>query len=58
VLQASSLNLAVTAIILWNTVYLARAVDALRARGETLPVSNALTLSFLGTLVDGEKGSS
>ncbi len=35
--RASGLNLAVTAIILWNTVYLARAVDALRARGETLP---------------------
>jgi TnpA family transposase len=35
--RASGLNLAVTAIILWNTVYLARAVDTLRARGETLP---------------------
>ncbi len=35
--RACGLNLAVTAIILWNTVYLARAVDALRARGEILP---------------------
>jgi len=35
--RAGGLNLAVTAIILWNTVYLARAVDALRGRGEVLP---------------------
>jgi TnpA family transposase len=35
--RACGLNLAVTAIILWNTVYLARAVDALRARGEIFP---------------------
>jgi TnpA family transposase len=35
--RAGGLNLAVTAIILWNTVYLARAVDELRARGEILP---------------------
>ena len=35
--RASGLNLAVTAIILRNTVYLARAVDALRARGESVP---------------------
>jgi hypothetical protein len=35
--RASGLNLAVTAIILWNTIYLARAVDALRVHGEILP---------------------
>ena len=35
--RACGLNLAVTAIILWNTVYLARAVDELRSHGETLP---------------------
>jgi TnpA family transposase len=35
--RASGLNLAVAAIILWNTVYIGRAVDALRARGENLP---------------------
>jgi len=35
--RASGLNLAVTAIILWNTACLGRAVDALRARGELLP---------------------
>ena len=32
--QASGLNLAVAAIILWNTVYLGRAVDQLRSQGE------------------------
>jgi TnpA family transposase len=35
--RASGLNLAVAAVILWNTVYLARAVDALRAAGEEAP---------------------
>lgn len=35
--RASGLNLAVAAIILWNTVYLGRAVDELRSRGENLP---------------------
>ncbi len=33
----AGLNLAVAAIILWNTVYLGRAVDELRSRGETIP---------------------
>ena len=32
--RTSGLNLAVAAIILWNTVYLGRAVDELRSRGE------------------------
>jgi TnpA family transposase len=35
--RASGLNLAVATIILWNTVYLGRAVDELRSRGETIP---------------------
>jgi len=34
--RASGLNLAVAAIILWNTVYLGRAVAELRAQGETI----------------------
>jgi TnpA family transposase len=34
--RASGLNLAVAAIILWNTIYLGRAVDELRSRGEVL----------------------
>jgi TnpA family transposase len=35
--RASGLNLAVAAIILWNTVYLSRAVEELRSRSETIP---------------------
>ena len=35
--RASGLNLAVAAIILWNTVYLGLAVDELRSRGEIIP---------------------
>jgi TnpA family transposase len=35
--RASGLNLAVAAIILWNIVYLGRAVDELRSRGEIVP---------------------
>ena len=35
--RASGLNLAVTAIVLWNTVYLGRAVEELRSRGEIIP---------------------
>jgi TnpA family transposase len=34
--RASGLNLAVAAITLWNTVYLGRAVDELRSRGEII----------------------
>ena len=34
--RASGLNLAVAAIILWNTVYLGRAVTELRAQGEVI----------------------
>jgi hypothetical protein len=35
--RAFGLNLAVAAIILWNTIYLGRAVDELRSRGEIIP---------------------
>ena len=35
--RASGLNLAVSAIILWNTVYLSRVVESLRAEGHDLP---------------------
>jgi len=35
--RASGLNLVVAAIILWNTVYLGRAVDTLRRQGEVIP---------------------
>jgi TnpA family transposase len=35
--RASGLNLAVAAITLWNTVYLGRAVEELRSRGEIIP---------------------
>jgi TnpA family transposase len=34
--RASGLNLAVAAVILWNTVYLSRAVAELRSRGEVV----------------------
>jgi hypothetical protein len=34
--RASGLNLTIAAIILWNTVYLSRAVAKLRAQGEFL----------------------
>ena len=35
--RASGLNLAVAAVILWNTVYLSRAVAELRAQNEAVP---------------------
>lgn len=35
--SASGLNLVVAAIILWNTVYLAKAIAYLRAQGEVIP---------------------
>jgi hypothetical protein len=35
--RASGLNLAVNAIILWNTIYLARAVGYMREQGIRLP---------------------
>lgn len=35
--RASGLNLVVSAIVLWNTAYLSRAVESLRAQGHSLP---------------------
>ncbi|WP_152872003.1 Tn3 family transposase [Deinococcus terrestris] len=35
--RASGLNLVTTAIAVWNTVYLGRAVDAMRAEGQDVP---------------------
>jgi hypothetical protein len=35
--SASGLNLVVAAIILWNMVYLAKAIAYLRAQGEVIP---------------------
>jgi TnpA family transposase len=35
--RASGLNLVVSAIVLWNTVYLSRVVESLRAEGHDLP---------------------
>jgi TnpA family transposase len=46
--RASGLNLAVAAIILWNTVYLGRAVDELRSRGETVPDEFVAHIAPLG----------
>ena len=46
--RASGLNLAVAAIILWNTVYLGRAVDELRSRGETIPDEIVAHIAPLG----------
>jgi TnpA family transposase len=46
--RASGLNLAVAAIVLWNTVYLERAVDTLKAHGAALPDDLATHLSPLG----------
>jgi TnpA family transposase len=46
--RASGLNLVVAAIVLWNTVYLERAVKALRERGEVIPDDLVAHLSPLG----------
>lgn len=46
--RASGLNLVVAAIILWNTVYLGRAVQALRAQGEQIDEDLLGHLSPLG----------
>jgi TnpA family transposase len=46
--RASGLNLAVAAIILWNTVYLGRAVDELRSRGEIIPDELVAHIAPLG----------
>lgn len=46
--RASALNLVVAAIILWNTVYLARAVEELRNQGMAIPEELLEHLSPLG----------
>ena len=48
--RASGLNLVVAAIVLWNTVYLERAVEALREREREQPISDDMLahLSPLG----------
>jgi TnpA family transposase len=46
--RASGLNLVIAAIILWNTVYLGRAIAALRARGQVIDEELLQHLSPLG----------
>ncbi|WP_372399932.1 Tn3 family transposase [Azospirillum sp. HJ39] len=46
--RVSGLNLVVAAIILWNTVYLSRAVEALRNQGENVPNDLLAHLAPLG----------
>ena len=46
--RASGLALVTAAIALWNTVYLGRALDAVRRRGETVPDALLVHLAPLG----------
>lgn len=46
-IRASALNLVVTAIIHWNTVYIGRIVDALREAGHVIPTHLLSSLSPL-----------
>ncbi|MBP1991230.1 TnpA family transposase [Paenibacillus eucommiae] len=46
--RASGLNLVVAAIVLWNTVYLERAIQALRTRGRSIDDNLLQHLSPLG----------
>ena len=46
--RASGLNLAVAAIILWNTVCLGRAVNELRSHGEIVPDELLVHIAPLG----------
>jgi hypothetical protein len=46
--RASGLNLAVAMIVLWNTVYLARAVEYWRGEGENLPDELLAHISPMG----------
>lgn len=46
--RATGLNLVIAAIILWNTVYLGRAIAALRARGQVIDEALLQHLSPLG----------
>lgn len=46
--RASGLQLLISAIVLWNTVYISRAVDALRAKGVDIPEAHLQHISPLG----------
>lgn len=46
--RAAALNLVTAAVVLGNTVYLGRAIDALRTRGEQIGADDLATLSPLG----------
>ena len=46
--RASGLNLVTAAIVLWNTVYLERAINALREHGQTVDETQLQYLSSLG----------
>lgn len=46
--RASGLNLTIAAIVLWNTVYLDRAVEALKAHGAAISENLTSHLSPLG----------
>lgn len=46
--RASGLNLTVAAIVLWNTVYLEKAVDYLKQQGMNIPEEHLQHLSPLG----------
>lgn len=46
--RASGLNLVTAAIVLWNTVYLERAIQALRKHGQTVDSALLPYLSRLG----------
>ncbi len=46
--RASGLALVTTAIVLWNTVYLGRALDAVRLRGDVMPGALIAHLAPLG----------
>jgi TnpA family transposase len=53
--RASGLNLTIAAIVLWNTIYLSRAVAELRAQSETLP--DKLLAHIGGFCISPRKGS-
>ncbi len=46
--RASGLQLLILAIVLWNTVYISRGVDALRAKGVDIPEEYLQHISPLG----------
>ena len=46
--RASGINLAVAAVILWNTVYLACAIAELRAQGDAVPNELLVHIAPLG----------